>query len=104
VAALAQLPDVMATTDRRAAAAERGAVDLVEAVLLADRVGQEFDAVVVDVDDARAGREPGGVVALDEPPVLARCAGELPLGERVRVRLVTADPARRLVEFSRAGR
>ena len=38
----------MAATDRVASAAERGAVDLAEAVLLADRVGEQFDAAVLD--------------------------------------------------------
>jgi hypothetical protein len=41
-------------------------------------------------------------VALDAPPVRARCTGELPLGERVTVRLVTADPSARRVAFTRA--
>ncbi|GAA4700573.1 RNB domain-containing ribonuclease [Phytohabitans rumicis] len=100
--ALSQLPDVMAGTDRAASAAERGAVDLTEAVLLSGRVGEEFDAAVLDVDD-RPKRTPGGLVALDEPPVRARCEGELPLGERIRVRLVTADPGQRKVLFTRAG-
>ena len=51
----------------------------------------------LDVDAPPNGksrpRPPGGTVALDAPPVRARCLGDLPLGERVRVRLVTADPA-----------
>jgi hypothetical protein len=42
------------------------------------------------------------MVALDDPPVRARCAGELPLGERVRVRLAVADPKERRVLFERA--
>lgn len=49
-----------------------------------------------------SGRRSGGTVALDEPPVRARCEGELPLGERITVRLVTADPVRRTVLFARA--
>ncbi len=94
--ALPRLPKVMADSDRVANAAERAALDLAEAVLMEPRVGQVFDAVVVDV-----GRE-GGTIALDEPPVRARCAGTLPLGERVRVRLVAADPVARRVAFERA--
>jgi hypothetical protein len=47
------------------------------------------------------GRKPGGTVALNQPPVPARCDGELPLGERIRVRLVTADPISRKVLFER---
>jgi hypothetical protein len=35
--------------------------------------------------------------------VRARCEGDLPLGERIRVRLVTADPAQRRVLFARTG-
>ncbi|MBY8873917.1 RNB domain-containing ribonuclease [Micromonospora sp. PLK6-60] len=105
--ALPKLPEVMAVTDRTAGAATRGAIELAEAVLLEHRVGETFDAAVLDVDappagEAKPGREPGGTVALDEPPVRARCVGELPLGERVRVRLVTADPAQRKVAFARA--
>jgi hypothetical protein len=41
-------------------------------------------------------------VALDDPPVRARCEGDLPLGERIRVRLVVADPTTRAVLFERA--
>jgi exoribonuclease R len=100
--ALPRLPEVMSDTDRVASTAERGAIDLTEAVLLAGRVGDEFDAAVVDVDD-RPKKVPGGMIALDEPPVRARCEGDLPLGERIRVRLVTADPAQRRVLFARTG-
>ncbi|SCF46303.1 RNB domain-containing ribonuclease [Micromonospora mirobrigensis] len=105
--ALPKLPEVMAVTDRTASAATRGAIELAEAVLLEHRVGETFDAAVLDVDappsgEAKPGREPGGTVALDEPPVRARCTGDLPLGERVRVRLVTADPVQRKVLFARA--
>ena len=100
-AALPKLPEVMAATDRIASAATRGAIELAEAVLLEHRVGETFDAAVLDVDAPPNGRSrrrpPGGTVALDDPPVRARCVGELPLGERVRVRLVTADPAARTV-------
>ncbi|MFC4150604.1 RNB domain-containing ribonuclease [Micromonospora mangrovi] len=127
-AALPKLPEVMATTDRTASAATRGAIELAEAVLLEHRVGETFSAAVLDVDTprppaepphqsggtstppprqsgngtGRPARQPGGTVALDEPPVRARCLGELPLGERVPVRLVTADPVDRKVLFERA--
>ncbi|MFI0795505.1 RNB domain-containing ribonuclease [Micromonospora rubida] len=106
-AALPKLPEVMAATDRAAGAATRGAVELAEAVLLEHRVGETFDAAVLDVDtppngQPKPGRQPGGTVALDSPPVRARCTGELPLGERVRVRLVTADPVVRKILFTLA--
>jgi exoribonuclease R len=98
-AALSDLPATMAATDRIANAAERGAIDLAEAVVLAGRVGQEFDATVLDLTPPRGDRPAGGVVALDDPPVRAKAEGKLKLGERVRVRLVEADPGRRLVRF-----
>jgi exoribonuclease R len=89
-AALPKLPEVMAETGRVASAAERGAIDLAEAVLLARRVGEVFDAAVLDE----------GQIALDEPPVRARCTGDLKPGERIRARLTDADPAKRLVRFA----
>lgn len=105
-AALPRLPEAMATTDRMASAADRGAVALTEAVLLADRVGETFEAGVLDVDGPpRPGgrtRPPGGTVAIDDPAVQARCTGELPLGERIPVRLAEADPKTRTVRFEQA--
>jgi exoribonuclease R len=124
--ALPLLPEVMQRSDRRASTAERSAIDLAEAVLLAGRVGEEFDAAVIDVDDPppepnrgadgaqpdtvdhaadaskpapTGARASGGMVALDDPPVRARCTGNLPLGHRIRVRLASADPQRRTVMF-----
>jgi exoribonuclease R len=96
--ALAGLPDTMARTDRVANAAERATVDLVEAVLLQNRVGDTFDAAVLDVDVKRQR----ATVALDHPPVRARCDGPLVLGERTTVRLVEATPATRTVRFAPA--
>jgi len=95
--ALPELPALMAGGDRRAAAFERGCLDLVEAVLLRDRVGEEFEAAVVDVNDG--GRS--GVVQLPDPVVRARVDGtDLPLGQHVRVRLTEASVAARRVRFA----
>ncbi|MEV7968735.1 RNB domain-containing ribonuclease [Sphaerisporangium sp. NPDC088356] len=97
--ALEGLPALMAGTGRRAAAVERACVDLVEAFVLRDRVGQTFDAVVVDAEDGKAG----GVVQVADPAVVARCDGEgLPLGARVQVRLTRADLLTREVRFTLA--
>ena len=41
----------------------------------------------------------GGSVQLTEPAVTAHCEGNLPLGERVQVRLELADVAKRQVRF-----
>ncbi len=99
-AALPLLPELMAGGDRRAASYERGCVDLVEAALLASRVGDEFDAVVVDVKEDGSS----GVVQLREPPVRGRVDGaRLPLGTDVRVRLTEASPVDRTVRFALDG-
>jgi exoribonuclease R len=97
--ALPALPHTMEASDHKAHKVERACVDLVEATLLRDRVGEVFDAVVVDVDEQREG----GQVQLQDPAVRARCEGEaLPLGERVEAVLVAADPERREVRFALA--
>ncbi|MFE3450184.1 RNB domain-containing ribonuclease [Nonomuraea sp. NPDC059194] len=95
--ALAGLPEIMSTTGRRANAVERASIDLVEAFVLRDRIGQSFDAVVLDIDE----RRPGGLVQLTDPAVIARCDGSaLPLGQPVKVRLTKADPQTREVRFT----
>ena len=101
-AALPRLPKTMADTDRLAGSANRASIDLAEAVLLHDRVGEVFGAGVVDLDQPGKGRQPGGTVAIDDPAVRARCRGSLPLGARIRARLTVADPATRKVEFEQA--
>jgi exoribonuclease R len=98
---LPKLPAVMATTDHLAGAADRGAVDLTEAVLLADRVGEQFDAAVLDLDDKPGARK--GTIAIDHPAVRAKCEGPgMVLGERLTVRLTEADPKQRKVLFTTA--
>ncbi|KHD76563.1 RNB domain-containing ribonuclease [Actinoplanes utahensis] len=99
---LPRLPKAMSATDRVASAADRGAIDLAEAVLLQGRVGEVFEAAVLDRDEPSAKRQPGGMIALDEPAVRAKCLGDLPLGQRIGVRLTAADPASRTVRFERA--
>jgi hypothetical protein len=72
--ALPRLPELMATADRRASAAERGAVDLAEAVLVAGREGEEFDAIVIDVNGSRPHRiRASGGKASDGMPEMSRC-------------------------------
>ena len=95
--ALPALPDEMAAADKRAHEIDRAIVDLTEAVVLAPRVGEVFEAVVVE------SGEKGGAVQLAEPAVRARCEGSgLPLGEQISVRLEVADPTTRTVTFRRA--
>lgn len=92
-AGLAALPEAMATGGRRAGAVERGVVDLVEAMLLEGRVGESFDALVIDEK----------LLQLREPAVRARLDGDCPEpGSEVTVRLQAADPTARRVEFELA--
>ncbi|MDI6098091.1 RNB domain-containing ribonuclease [Actinoplanes sp. NEAU-A12] len=100
--ALPRLPKAMSSTDRVASAADRGAIDLAEAVLLQGRVGEVFEAAVLDRDEPNGKRPAGGTIALDEPAVRAKCLGDLPLGRRIGVRLTAADPASRTVRFERS--
>ncbi|MEU3725952.1 RNB domain-containing ribonuclease [Streptomyces sp. NPDC031705] len=98
--ALEALPQEMAQGSRLANAVERECVDLVEAALLKDRVGETFEATVIDVKE----HEPlVGTVHLEDPAVVGRVesghAG-LPLGDRIRVRLTHADPGTAKVLFA----
>jgi hypothetical protein len=86
----------MSSSDRLAGAAERGALDLVEATILADRVGEVFPAVVLDADEQR----PLATIAVTNPVVRARCDGRLTAGTRIHARLTTADVTKRLVRFT----
>jgi exoribonuclease R len=92
--ALPELPETMERSHRRAQQYNGGILSIVEAAVLGRSVGRLFEAVVVETG------EEGGVVQLTDPAVSARCDGDdLPLGERVEVRLVLADVARREVRF-----
>ncbi|WP_327409927.1 RNB domain-containing ribonuclease [Streptomyces sp. NBC_01281] len=102
LAALDAVPKEMADGGRRAGTVERECVDIVEAALLKDRVGELFEGCVVDVQE----HEPTvGTVQLESPAVFARITGgtsRLPLGERLRVRLTQADPGTTKVQFAPA--
>lgn len=101
--ALPQLPDLIKPSDAAASALERASVDLAEAVLLSGRVGEVFDAVVVDVRSTKDRSAPNGtkegVVQLVDPAVQGRCADATALGARVRARLEVADIPARTVRF-----
>ncbi|RZT27003.1 VacB/RNase II family 3'-5' exoribonuclease [Kribbella sp. VKM Ac-2569] len=92
-----EIPKIMDEADRRAHAYERSIVSMVEAGLVADQVGSEFDGVITDVDDKENTR---GIVALTKFAIEGRVTGAaLPLGQQVRVKLVEADIAKRTVAF-----
>jgi exoribonuclease R len=90
--ALPTLPGLLSASEARAGQVERACMDRTEAGLLADRVGEEVEVIVL--------RAEPGEVYLPEPPVMARCDGTLKAGETVGVRLVEADPPTGRVRFS----
>jgi exoribonuclease R len=94
--ALPKLPEVMSSSDRVAGTAERSAVDLVEATVLAGREGEVFAAVVLETDEQR----PLATIAVTDPVVRARCDGRLTAGTRIQARLTTADVTKRVVRFT----
>jgi exoribonuclease R len=95
--ALPGLPAVMEQSAQKAGQYEAGIVSTLEAAVLQHRVGKTFEAVVVEVD----GDGDAGLVQLREPAVTARCVGpDLPLGERIDVRLELADVMKRQVRFA----
>jgi exoribonuclease R len=98
--ALPELPAVMAASDQLAGRFERACLDTVEAAVLSHRVGEVFEAVVVDVSQPKDGSAGTGKVQLLSPAVLASCAGPLERGTNVRVRLVEADPGTGTVRFA----
>jgi exoribonuclease R len=85
---LAQLPELMAEGDRRAAAVERACTDAVEAAVLVSRVGSTVPGSVVDLN----GRGVPVVQMLD-PAVVASARGSAQLGDTVTVAVVGADVA-----------
>ena len=91
--ALPDLPDVMEQTGKRARAIGRGSLTALEALVLRGHEGEVFDGVITSERDGR------GELVLAEPAVVTEIRagkkaldGGLPVGERVRVRLLSADP------------
>ena len=92
--ALPDLPGIMEQTGKRARAIGRGALTALEALVLRGHEDEVFDGVIT------SEREGRGELVLTEPAVVTevrRGSGQsgdrLPIGERVRVRLLSADPA-----------
>ena len=95
---LEQLPATMHASGQRASQYENAIVNLVEAEVLRNSVGEVFDGVVVAVDEEDPHK---GVVVVRQPAVEAvvRADATLPLGDNVSVRLTEADPDTRNVRF-----
>jgi exoribonuclease R len=96
VGALDELVKTMQVANHREAAVERAVVDAVECAVLASRVGEQFDGIVVDRN------KQGVVVQLRSPAVVAPMDADIALGESVRVTVVAVDAVRRRVELAPA--
>jgi exoribonuclease R len=125
LAALAELPQVMAAADNVAHRLESAIVDYVEARLMQDRIGEAFNAIII------ALRVDGVVVQIAEPPIRAllplsiftsagQAGDDIPitlsedgatlsygavsvtLGQSLSLRLVAADTTIRSLGFSLA--
>ena len=96
---LGELPDTLQRADQLAHRYEGAVIDLVEAGVLRDDLGQKFDGVVVDVDQKDDRR---GTITIQEPAVEARVTSQVPvpLGNEVTATLTRADLGSRSVEFT----
>jgi VacB/RNase II family 3'-5' exoribonuclease len=93
--AFTRLPKVMSRADALAGNIERAVIDLAEAIVLKDRVGERFQAVVTDVDQR------GPRIQLCGLPIVSRLkTGKFTPGDAINVRLDEADPDLRKIGFS----
>ena len=92
---LPKLPSLMGKARGRERSLERAIIDYVEAVVLADRIGDQVDAVVVGLrDDGRS------TVQLREPAVLTNAERlSADLGDEVQLIVAGADPETRTVDL-----
>ncbi|MFC9995968.1 RNB domain-containing ribonuclease [Nocardia sp. NPDC127526] len=88
--------ETMRRSDATAGKVERACLDLTESTVLAQRLGTDFDAVVLREAN---GTRPAEIFVSD-PPVLSKCTGSPPEGKQVRVRLTVSDPTTRTVTFA----
>lgn len=110
MARLDALAGAMASATQRASAYERGSLDLLEALILAPRIGQVFEGMVVATSpvDAAAGHQDGQVratVLLSEPAVRAKVIGPgdaLAPGLAARVIVRAVDVPERRIELALA--
>ncbi|HEX7341032.1 MAG TPA: RNB domain-containing ribonuclease [Rhodanobacteraceae bacterium] len=96
--ALPSLPERMREASHRASRYEHAVVDLVEAVLLQHRVGEVFTGSIIEVDRHHPER---GDAMVRDPAIEARVSGDqpLPLGERIQLKLLEANPEQHQVRF-----
>ena len=91
--ALPELPSTMAASSSLAGQVDSRALNVVEAAVLSGQVGEVFAATVLSTAKGY------GTIQLVDPPVVARCNGELELGATVQATLETAEVATGTVLF-----
>ena len=94
--ALDALVESMQAANHRDAAVDRAVVDAVECAVLANRIGEQFEGVVIDHN------KQGVIVQLRNPAVVTPMNADVALGAAVRVTLVAVDPVRRRVDLALA--
>ncbi len=92
------LPAVMQETGQRASAYQRGVINLAEALVLVNRVGEVFEAVVIDVNP----RTGSGTFQIMDLAIEARISDTDPgcVGRHMSVRLDSVDLMKGNVTFS----
>jgi exoribonuclease-2 len=98
VAELREIAEHCTERDAAARKVERKMRKVAAAVLLQDKIGEEYKAIVTGVS------EKGTFARVISPPVDGRVMrGErgLRVGDKVRVRLLSADPERGFIDFAR---
>lgn len=95
---LPQLPQLLNSATRRANSYGRSTTDIVEAALLSNRIGELFEAVVVELDDRNFKK---GEVMVSDPAVHAKVQSteKLPLGHEVQVKLLQSDVDTQKIAF-----
>ena len=99
---LSALPAAMADADHRAAKVDRACLDYAECVILASRVGQSFEATVLEVsrDIAQFTIEDPCVIARIRVPKPKPGQPEVSPGDELIVRLDAVDPKSRRLTFT----
>lgn len=93
---VAEIARIMATTSRRADQVEARCLNAVEAWVMGERIGDTFEAVVVDSDHS------GAAVWIDDPSIIARAEGiRARPGEVVELQVDEVDVIRGMIRFSR---
>lgn len=108
---LEALPEILQSAGRKDSAVDRACVDLTEAVVLEEHIGEQFEVYVLrgapapesaagDGEDGAAKKPPRGEIFLARPPVFGPCTGPVDQGDKATVRLAEADPAERRILFA----